>query len=152
MNKNLQIVYFVLSIIGMVDAYYLVLLHYEPGACLGQSQTLFGLSIDCGYVLRSEYSKIGSIPIAFFGLMYYLMVFLSLYFDKQIINQFNKRQMPYTHLHVIFILTSIGLLFTSVLLFLLFFIIKVICSYCLISAITTITLFILTFREIKKMK
>jgi uncharacterized membrane protein len=118
-----------LSLIGFLDTTYLTIQHYR------------GFGLDCGplfecdAVMTSQYAVIGGIPLALLGTLYYLAVFLLTvaYYDRKNIYI----------LSIIARLTILGFLVSLILAYLLAFIIRAFCFYCLLSALTSTGLFIL---------
>ena len=123
------------SLIGFVDATYLTIQHYR------------GASLDC-YVLRdceevttSQYATIGSIPIALLGALYYLSIILlsAAYLDTK-----HNRLLT-----IISLLTTLGFLASIFLVYLQIFVIRALCSYCLLSALVAAALFILAVISVR---
>ncbi|MBI2057453.1 MAG: vitamin K epoxide reductase family protein [Candidatus Yanofskybacteria bacterium] len=132
MSKNLKwllVGFAVFSLIGFLDASYLTVQHYKNGIlpCL--------LFTGCDKVTSSSYAKVAGMPVSFLGAGYYFIVLVStiLYFDTG-----NKKV-----LSILKNLPIAGFIATLWFLFLQFFIIKAICFYCIVSAVTSIALFIL---------
>lgn len=116
-----------LIIIGVLDTSYLTASHYFGDIrCLGTS--------DCDQVLLSPYSTIAGIPLALFGLIYYLVltVFLFYFFQSG-----DRRSIG-----AIVLLSGLGLIFSAWLVYLQYAVITAWCSYCLLSALTTTLIFI----------
>jgi uncharacterized membrane protein len=137
-NKWLIFLFAIVSFLGFLDATYLTAEHY-----LGAIPPCV-ITTGCKTVLTSKYSVIFGIPTALFGAMYYLLLFLlavlSIDIKPEII-----RFAAY--------LTPIGLLVSSWFVYLQLFVIKEICSYCIVSATTSTILFILgLFIIIKSLK
>ncbi len=86
-------------------------------------------------MLTSEHSVIFGIPTALFGSIYYLALFLLtvLYFDA-------KRELI---IRLAAYATPIGFLASLYFIYLQLFVLKEICSYCMVSALTSTILFIL---------
>ncbi len=125
----------ILATLGILDTFYLALEHFRNivPPCPVQPTLL----IDCGAVLHSQYSIVFGIPLALFGLGYYLvlltLVFLSLQTKKKL----------YLRLLLPFSLAGLG---TSIaLLYLQLFIIKSICLYCTASGLINLIVFLLIF-------
>jgi len=118
-----------LSLAGFVDAAYLTIQHFR-GAGL-----VCGPFWDCDVVTTSRYSEIGGIPLALLGAAYYVALFLLTiaYFDT-------KRD---RFLAIIAPLTVIGFLASLVLVYLQVFVIHALCFYCMISAASSMGLFVL---------
>lgn len=125
------IIYLILivSFLGFLDASYLTIKHYQgtPPPC--------SLLKGCEIVTTSSYSLIGGVPVALLGALYYLGIFLAtlLYLDTR--NEWLVRCLKH--------FTVVGLLSSIYFLYLQLFVIQAICLYCLGSAATSITLFIL---------
>lgn len=126
------------AFIGFLDTSYLTVSHYS-GADVNCS-----IIHGCNEVLSSKYSSIFGIPLALLGLLHYLNLFvLSLvYFDT-------RKLMV---LKAITVFTIFGLLFSSWLVYLQFFVIEKICQYCMISAINSLFLATLGWIAIKYWK
>ncbi len=143
MSKTILIVIILVALIGFADTSY-----------LSAKQYVFGQSVPCAViggceqVLTSSYAKIGPIPLAFFGLAFYLAIlFLAvLYWEGQY---------PWI-VRMIRVLTILGFAASLVLLGIQAFILNAYCTYCLISAGTSTALFLLAhnhrFRRIPSQK
>lgn len=122
---------FLLVIIGLIDTSYLTHKYFfEPyAACFN------GPFSNCGAVLNSKYSVFLGIPLAVLGLMHYLwLTYLMLV-------NFKSKKGPYKRF--IFIQTAIGVIFSTYLTYLQFFVIKALCPYCLLSALISFSLYFL---------
>lgn len=119
----------IVSFLGFLDASYLTIAHYTG------SQLNCSIIKGCDQVTTSVYSEIFGIPVALLGMFYYLTVLLLtlFYFDSK--NQ--------TILKLIFPLTCLGLIASAWFMYAQFFLIKALCQYCIVSAITSTALFIL---------
>ena len=119
----------VVSLIGFLDATYLTAKHYlgTPLEC--------SIFEGCEQVTTSQYATIFNIPVALGGAVYYLFIFILLiaYLDT-------KRNWL---ISVIPPITIIGFIASVWFVYLQLFVIKAICIYCLISAFTSTTLFLL---------
>ncbi|MEK7154145.1 MAG: vitamin K epoxide reductase family protein, partial [Patescibacteria group bacterium] len=89
----------------------------------------------CDKVLISPYSAVGGIPVALFGAVYYLTIFILgiAYFDT------GRARV----LKLAVSLTPLGLIASLWFLYLQLFVIKALCFYCLLSLVTSTLLFIL---------
>ena len=127
--KWIVIALVVVSFIGFLDATYLTVKHYlgEPLNC--------SLLEGCEQVTTSQYATIFNVPVALGGALYYLFIFVFsiVYFDTK-----NNRL-----LSLIPPITIIGLLASGWFIYLQLFVIKAICLYCVLSAASSTTLFIL---------
>jgi uncharacterized membrane protein len=137
-NKWFIIFFTIVSFLGFLDATYLTAQHYMGAIppCV--------ITTGCETVLTSEHSVIFGVPTALWGAIYYLLLFilavLALDLKPEII-----RFAAY--------ITPLGFFASFYFVYLQFFVIKEICSYCMISATTSTTLFILgSFVIIKSRK
>lgn len=116
------------AFVGFIDATYLTATHYmeAPPGC--------GEGGGCGEVTSSEYSTLFGLPIALFGLLYYLsVIFLSLlWFDRE----------PGFLPRVMVAWTAPAVLMSSWLVYLMLFVIESICWYCMASAASSTLIFI----------
>ena len=122
-------IFIILSFIGFLDAAYLTIKYYtnEPVVC-----SVFD---GCERVIASSYAAIGPVSVALLGAIYYLAIFLLalvyLGTERKSILIFAAR------------LTVIGFLASLWFIYLQLFVIEALCFYCLISAATSIILFVL---------
>jgi uncharacterized membrane protein len=130
--KTLIIVLFVCALIGFADSAFLTARHLQ-----GVIPPCGGLG-DCDQVLTSRFASIGPVPVAAFGMGYYGMVLVLLvaFFDTA-----NRR---FAHLAA-WVVTA-GMLGTLYFLAIQLFVLKSICPYCMLSALLTTTMFILSVR------
>lgn len=130
-----SLVIIVLSLIGMFDAGYISLQHFQgiiPPCTAG---------FECDTVLSSRYANIGPIPVSALGFVYYLSVFslaILLYLDVQF------KRTKATTTDVLRVLTVLGFVFTSYLIILMAYILDAWCIYCLVSAFTSTGIFLAT--------
>jgi uncharacterized membrane protein len=120
----------VAACIGLVDSFYLTLDHYIalPLPCT--------ITHGCDTVLHSPYSMIGPIPLAAFGVLYYLTVgSIALYIATG--TTVSRRLISLFYLSATAgLVLSIG--FES----LQYFVIHAMCQYCALSALSTLVLFV----------
>lgn len=126
----LLIGFVVFSFLGFLDATFLALEHYNRGIlpCY--------IFQGCDKVTASSYSEIAGLPVAIFGAVYYLFIFITsiFYIDTK-----HKTALKIlTYLPVVGFFTSLW--FTSLQLF----VIKAICFYCVLSAISSTAIFVLS--------
>lgn len=126
-----------IGLIGFIDAVFLTVKHYQ--GAIGCS-----LISGCQAVLNSPYSTILGIPVALMGVAYYLSIIILalLYVDikKNII------------LKILSYWPITGFIFSIWLVYLQIFVIEAICQYCMLSALTSIIIFILGMILLKKNK
>lgn len=130
----------VLAMIGIADAGYI---SYEE--IRGITPTC-SPGFSCAQVLDSPYAKIGPIPIAYLGLIYYLISFalavgwvLELKLPQALRKRWPKLDWP----EILTLTTAFGFAFSLYLVLLMAVIIKGWCQYCLISAVNSSLLFLL---------
>ena len=131
----LTLTFLAVSFLGFLDATYLTAQHY-----LGTIPPCV-ITTGCEAVLTSAYSVIFGIPVALFGSIYYLVLFLLAVFSLDM-----KREA----IRFAAILTPVGFLASLYFAYLQLFVIEEICTYCAVSAATSTTLFILGLFMIRK--
>lgn len=130
--KNTPItVIWISSLVGFIVAGYLtyVKIFHAPIYCTP------GLG-DCAAVNASRWSELWGIPIALFGMLSYLLILFLVFFGPKIafLRTYNKM--------LIFGIGLFGFLFSVYLTYLELFVIKMLCQWCLVSAICMTTIFI----------
>ncbi len=134
-SKGLVIFLFVVALLGFADATFLTVEHYNnvipPCTTNG-----------CEIVLTSSYAVIAGIPVALGGAVYYFIILTLLfaYLDTK-----NEKILRYA-----LAFTVIGFLSSLYFFILQAFVIKAFCQYCIVSAITSTTLFITSLYIFKK--
>ncbi len=125
-----QLVFGLLSIVGLIDATVLTIEHYTRD---GLSCSFTG---GCERVLTSQYSElpIVGIPIALLGVVFYGVVLFLVMFS--VINREPIRRLPILAWSTIGFVSSLSLTYIQA------FIIKAWCQYCLISALTSTLIFV----------
>ncbi|MEK7633003.1 MAG: vitamin K epoxide reductase family protein [Patescibacteria group bacterium] len=118
------------SIVGFFDAAYLTIQHYT------QFTLPCTITHGCDLVTKSEYSQIMGIPVSVLGAVYYLAIFLAVY----VILETKKTE----YLRFVAIATTFGFLFSAWFVYLQFFVIHAICQYCMFSAATSTTMFVVS--------
>ena len=121
----------ILSSIGLVDSLYLTWIK------LTQNQVLCikGLG-DCWSVNTSRYSELFGIPIAIYGVATYVLILLVLLFESKI--TLLTEIGPY----LLFGVSLFGTIYSFYLTYLEFMIIKAICPFCILSAVSITMLLI----------
>jgi uncharacterized membrane protein len=114
----------------MADALYLAVSNLNGG------KAKCFLVDGCDVVLLSKYSEIFGVPLEFFGLAFYLSIFLLsiMYLDKG--SQLVSR--------LIYLISIPAFFFTLYLLYLQTFVIEAFCVYCLFSAVFSTSIFIIS--------
>lgn len=132
------ILFIVVSFLGFIDATYLTAQHF-----LGTIPPCV-ITTGCQTVLTSKYSVIFGFPVALIGSIYYLSLFLLMIFYLDTKQEHIIRLAAY--------LTPLGFLASIYFVFLQFFVLKEICSYCMVSALSSTTLFIIGIFIIKLLR
>lgn len=129
------IIFTILSLVGLVDSSYLTALHIR-----GVAPTCNILK-GCEQVATSAYSSIFGIPVAFFGIAYYLCLFLfTIYiWERQRAHLFN---------HVI-VFSTVGLLASIYFFYLQVVVIRALCLYCIISGADTLIFWLLAVQLVR---
>lgn len=137
-ERLLQFVASAVALVGVADAVYLTVHHFtdEPVPC--------SITGGCESVLTSSYAEISGIPLAAFGAAAYFAAFslalLAAYGDKRMWAAFG-------------ILVSLMAGFSIWLIYLQGFVIGAFCQFCLLSALTSFSLFFLfVFSRIQKFR
>lgn len=124
------------SILGFLDAAYLSLEHF-----LGRVPPC-SIVEGCEQVTTSVYSIIAGVPVALLGAVFYLTVLV-----LSIVYLDTKRNGPLTFVAC---LTIIGFVASLAFVYIQLFVIHAICIYCMFSALTSTTLFILGMMVLRK--
>ena len=125
---KLPILAAIVALVGLADAIFLTIHHYtgEKVPC--------SIVEGCEQVLTSSYAEIAGVPLAIFGAAAYFIAF-----SLAILAAFGNRQ-TWTLFGIQVTLMAI---FTAWLIYLQGFVIEAFCQFCLLSAATTFTLFII---------
>lgn len=112
-----------------MDAVFLTKQHYnkDPFSC-----PLFG---GCDEVTNSMYSEIFGIPVSLLGVVFYASIFLLSLLSYLL---HNKKLLTLASM-----MTPFGFLSSAILVSLMLFVIKAVCFYCVLSAISSTLLFVL---------
>lgn len=115
------------ALVGLVDAVYLTVHHYMP-----EQPVPCGADFDCGAVLNSAYAEIAGVALAAMGAAAYFTAF-----SLALLTAFGR-----SHLWRLFgIQTILMSAFSAWLIYVQYAKIHAWCQYCLISALTTFTLY-----------
>ncbi|MEZ4156410.1 MAG: vitamin K epoxide reductase family protein [Candidatus Paceibacterota bacterium] len=129
LSKKLVLLFGLFAFIGFLDAAYLTVVHFSD------IPLLCGANSGCETVTTSVYSAIAGIPVALLGALYYIgLLFLTIfYLDRK-----NS-----TVMHLALRLSAIGLVASLYFVGLQLFVLKALCIYCMASAISSTTLFVI---------
>jgi uncharacterized membrane protein len=130
MNKRVLAIA-LLAFLGMVDTFYISIMRRQG---LVQCHVTHG----CNEVLLSQYSKFAGVPLALYGLAFYLAVFSCAVFHLT----GSARWM-----HLVFWGALAGFLVSVALTSIQAFVLKAYCEYCLFSALLVTLIMTLSFLE-----
>jgi uncharacterized membrane protein len=125
------IFFIVLALVGVVDSSYLAYEHFSGFIPPCSTNLLF---LDCGKVLNSTYSTFLGIPLPVLGIIHYIVLILNIILNLR--HGFKYKTLLFAQI-------ALGFLFSLYLIGLQVFVIHAFCFYCMISALDSITLFIL---------
>lgn len=97
------------------------------------------IKFDCHTVVHSDYSRFFGIPVEFLGMAYYGIVSVSYLFFV-----FMPEVMPEIVVNSLIVISSIAFLFSFYLIAVQIFILKKGCSWCIVSALISALIFMLT--------
>ena len=142
MKSKQEKIILALAFIGLLLASYAITLHFAPSA---SQFCTYGPSLNCDKVNKSEWSTMLGIPVAIFGFMAYLLVFIATLKRKTI-----EKMLSFTSddfWTYLFILVIFMFAFQLYLTFLEAFVIHAYCIVCLGSQLVTIILAIFVGKE-----
>ncbi|MDQ5893501.1 MAG: hypothetical protein QG640_513 [Patescibacteria group bacterium] len=124
--KWVPVVILAIALIGFADATYLTIEHYQneiPPCTIG----------GCESVLTSQYAQVAGIPVSLLGALNYLIIvtLLFLYLDT-------KKEI---FLRVPVLLSVFGAVASIGFMYIMIFVIKAFCPYCVVSAATSLSIF-----------
>ena len=131
--------FIVTALAGLIDATYLTYEHFSKTIPVCTTNILFA---DCGKVLSSPYALLFGIPLALIGVFQYSLILTLSFLAFQLKNS--------TARYLLVLPAIAGFIASLYFVFLQVAIIKAICLYCLLSALTSNILFILTLIFLKK--
>lgn len=97
------------------------------------------IRFDCHTVVHSGYSKLVGIPVEIFGMIYYGLITISYLFLV-----FMPGAMPVILVNFLIAMSCVAFLFSVYLIGIQIFVLKKGCSWCIVSAIISMTIFVLT--------
>lgn len=136
-NNRLRLLGLITGIVGFVDSVYLGWLKVtgNTAAC-----SQIG---DCDAVNSSPYAMIGNIPIAFLGVLGYIIIVVILLLEI-------RRPTWAEHLSLIFFgVTLVGTIYSTYLTYLEVAVIRAICPFCVLSAVLMYLLFVLSILRMR---
>jgi uncharacterized membrane protein len=139
-SKLKLLILVLMSIIGLAASVEVIItfytLHQLPPLCGGGS--IFGIRLDCGAVLGSQYSDIYGVPLEFLAVAYFI-VNLSLVY----LIAFGSDRISHRSLRALFGWRFIGIILVPYLVFIEVVLIKAICIYCTIMHVAIVADFII---------
>jgi uncharacterized membrane protein len=131
MDKWLYRVSVVLVVLGLLVSIYMTIYKVTSNnsMCLGSG--------DCSTVNASRYSEVNGIPVAVFGVLGYLAILVTHYFENR--NRFFKQNSTL----MIFGMALTGFLFTAWLIYVEVAILKALCPFCVTSQTAMTIIFII---------
>ncbi|PWB39163.1 MAG: hypothetical protein C3F02_00080 [Parcubacteria group bacterium] len=135
--SKIGLVFLIFSLIGFTDAIWLTISYYRGH---------IGCNIiaGCQNVLSSNYSHIYNIPVALLGAVFYAFIIINALHYLMFNNKLSFLALKIAPL--------IGFLVSLYLIYLQLFVINAICIYCMLSATTSIILFMLALVLMRKKK
>jgi len=97
------------------------------------------IRFDCNTVVHSDYSRLFGIPVEILGMLYYALVGISYFFFALM-----PAVMPTALVNSLIVISSVAFLFSLYLIAVQIFILRKGCSWCIVSAIISALIFILT--------
>ncbi len=134
MSKKILLILLILGIVGFADAAYLTATHY------GGTSLVCSVFNGCDKVTSSVYAAWGGIPVALVGMFYYAAIVivagLAVWKDKK---------------YVLWIVgvSALGLFASIWFVYLQAFVLHAFCTYCLISAAVTFTIFVMSVKALR---
>lgn len=125
----------IVAALGILDTVQII---SEEGGTCGPPRDFLGIPIDCGEVTTSAYGYFFGISVAYFGLAYYLTIFLAILLQPKL----DLKNTDNLTMAVAF-LPILGLLFSLYFVIVQLFVLELICLYCMGSAATSTLLFLL---------
>lgn len=137
LSKKIVLAYWLLGFAGFLDGAYLTLKYYTAGII----PCVIG---NCEQVTSSIYSTVGPVPVALLGALYYLFILLCA--AASTANGNPKPLYFAAKISVIGFAASLWFVFAQA------FLIKAWCQYCLLSALISTLIFLLSYLVVLKKK
>lgn len=138
MNKK-WVAIVVVTILGILDSGYLTYEHYSGS--IPPCSIHFQL-VDCGTVLRSTYAQIWGVPVALWGLLFYITLLALLLIERTKKN----RVIP----QLLSSLSLVAIAGSTYFVVIQFFILKALCPFCLLSALVNMCIFVITYMQYER--
>lgn len=138
-TKNYFMFLAIISILGILISGYLTYDHYnDTGFCLSTEED------SCSKVTQSEYSHIFSIPIALFGLVAYLLIFI---FSIMHLSGNIKKSRRLFNIFIVYAFLALG--YSIFLFYISLFVFGTICMFCFSLYVLNFLIFLATIFKIK---
>lgn len=138
MKKFSIILLLIFSTIGALDSGYLTIEHFQHAIVPCSS----GVFADCGKVLSSQYSTVLGVPLALIGFIHYLALTMTIIYVL--------RRQSRIGMFIILGMSTVGVISSLYFVYLQLFVIHAICQFCMLSALTSLLLFITAHRTFIK--
>jgi uncharacterized membrane protein len=130
-KQTLRVISMLLAAIGLIDSAYLFWVK------IAHTEVYCGGSGECQTVANSPYSEIAGIPIAFFGMVAYVVILGLVLLEER--NNFWRQNSPL----MVFGITLAGTIYSLYLTYIEIAVLYAICPYCVVSAVVMTLLFII---------
>lgn len=127
--RTITLIILAVALVGFIDASYLTASHYlnRDLPCI--------LTKGCDVVTKSQYAEIADIPVAVFGMLNYLILFVAVLRYREAGSS--------KALRVALLFSSAAFLFSLWLIYVQAFLLSAYCFYCMVSASSATVIFIL---------
>ncbi len=129
-------------ILGITDAGYLTYEHYSQVIPPCKVNRFLPIASDCGKVLRSSYSIMFGVPLAVFGVIQYSFLLIAI-----ILFAIYRKKI---FIYWLILQSAIGAIFSLYFIYIQLVILNSICTYCMLSALLSFTIFFLVNKIFKK--
>lgn len=126
LNNNRLLLIFLVAI-GLIDSIYLSV------KSVNGSSLICSITHGCEKVLNSQFAHIGPVPVAFLGVLFYLILLVLLLL---------KNNWKIRNFSLIYIISLMGALGSIWFIALQIFVLKAYCQYCMVSDVNMILIFL----------
>jgi uncharacterized membrane protein len=126
-----------LAFLGLLDAAYLTLAAYTHTAL---NCTISGLS-GCNIVAQSEYSRMFGVPLALYGVAFYLLILAAAWYVR--VSHVSRGYL------VLFLLACVGMISSCYFMYLQLFVINALCVYCIGSFVISALVWLLAWSAVR---
>ena len=125
-----------ITVLGLMGFFVARHIHNEKKA---ERPLVCPIRFDCDSVVHSDYSKFFGIPVEYFGMAYYIFIFLG-----YVLLSFMPEALPDILVVSLVLISVTAFLFSVYLTAVQSFVLKKFCSWCLVSAFICVLIFALT--------